>query len=175
MMVVGLEVETGLGSTGVRSEVLLFEAAALEAGVEDVSFLMAVGKGFLVAVGIGFDAELDVVLVAVTGVFFDGVGAAVVLTVAGLLAGVEAVGSFFTVPRGVLGLTGVAFAGTGAFGAAVVVEDAPAALSFLGTLRTAGVAASVVAGIFAGVDLVVVEDAAFEGVAVVFFAVELVP
>lgn len=159
--------ETGLGSTGVRSEVFLFVAAALEAGV---SFLTAVGKGFLAAAGVGLDAVLGVVLLAVTGGFFAGVDAA------GLLAGVEVEGSFFTVPNGVLVLTGVAFAGVGAFGAAGVLEDVPAALSFFGTLLTGGVAASAAVDVFAGVDLVALEeDAVFDGDTVVFFAVELLP
>jgi hypothetical protein len=161
--------ETGLGSTGVRSEVFLFVAADLEAGVEDVSFLTADGKGFLAAAGVALDAELGVALVAVTGVFFAGVDAA------GLLAEVEAEGSFFTVPNGVLALTGVAFAGTGALGAAGVLEEVPAALSFFGTFLTGGAADSVAVDVFAGVGLVAVEVTAFDGVAVVFFAVEPLP
>lgn len=64
-----------------------------------VVFFSALGLSFLRAVG--FDA-------LPTGVFLTGVDA-----VAGLL---DPTVSVFCVPSGVLALTGVAFAGTGAFG-----------------------------------------------------------
>jgi hypothetical protein len=176
----GVDFETvaGLGSTGVSPVVFLFAVAAFEAGVEVASFLTAVGMGFLAAAGVGFDAALGVVLDAVTGVFLTGVEAAAGVLAAGLL--VEAGGSFFTVPSGVLALAGVAFAGVGAFGAAGEAVDVPAELSFLGTLFTGAVAESVAllaeaAGFFTGVALVAFDVAVFAGVAVVFFADEAVP
>lgn len=71
-----------------------------------VVFFSALGVSFLTAVG--FDALPTGVFVAVTGVFLTGVDAVV-----GLF---DPIGSVFCVPSGVLALTGVAFASTGAFG-----------------------------------------------------------
>jgi hypothetical protein len=154
----GVEDDTGLGLTGV----------SLFAGVDAVSFLMAVGRGFLVAAAAGFEDVLTGVLVVAAGVFLTGVEA-----VTGLLA--EAVGNVFCVPSGVLALTGVAFAGVGALGA-TGVEAVPAALSFFGTRFTGAAAASVAlladtAGFLIGVALVAVDSTALVGVAAVFFAV----
>jgi hypothetical protein len=98
-MGVGFEEDTVEGLMGV----------VFVAGVARLSFLMAVGRGFLVAAAVGFDAVLTGVFVVVTGVFLTGVE-----VVVGLL--VEAVGNVFCVPSGVLALIGVAFAGVGAFG-----------------------------------------------------------
>lgn len=74
--------------------------------VESVSFLTAVA---LVVVGVVLEALLTGVFAVVTGVFLTGVE-----VVAGLSE--DLTGSVFWVPRGVLGLAGVAFAGAGAFG-----------------------------------------------------------
>jgi hypothetical protein len=165
----GVEDDTGLGLTGV----------SLFAGVDAVSFLMAVGRGFLVAAAAGFEDVLTGVLVVATGVLV--VAAGVFLTgveaVTGLLA--EAVGNVFCVPSGVLALTGVAFAGVGALGA-TGVEAVPAALSFFGTRFTGAAAASVAlladtAGFLTGVALVAVDCTALVGVAAVFFAVGPAP
>ena len=165
---------SALGSTGVRLEDFLLAVAALEAGVDGVSFLTA-ETGFLAAAGVGFDALLTCVLVAAAGVVLAGVEEAAGVLAAGLL--VEAGGSFFTVPNGVLALTGVAFAGAGAFGAAGVAEDVPAALSFLGAFFTGAAAVSVafvavVAGFFTGVAFAALDVAVLAGAAVVFFAVD---
>jgi hypothetical protein len=165
-----VELDAGAAFTGVAPVVFFSALAGLESGVEAV-FLTAVGSGFLVAAGAagaGFEAVLVGVLVAVTGVFAD------VEVAAGLLA--EAVGNFFTVPRGVLAFTGVAFAGAGTLGSAGVDADAPAVPSFFGTFFT-GVAAESealvveAAGFFTGVALVAVDAAVFVVELVVFFAV----
>jgi hypothetical protein len=79
------------------------------------------------------------------------------------------------VPSGVLAFAGVAFADVGAFGAAGAEEDAPAALSFFGTLLTGAAAGSVAlvaaaAGFLTGVALDAVEVAVFAGAAAGFFA-----
>lgn len=83
-------------------------------------------------------------------------------------------------PNGVLAFAGVAFTGVGAFGAAGIEEDAPAALSFLGTLLTGAAVVSVVlvaavAGFLTGVALDAVEVADFAGVAAGFFAAGVLP
>jgi hypothetical protein len=147
----------------------------LVAGVEAVSFLMAVGRGFLVAAAAGLDAELTGVLVVVTGVLVVATGVFLtgVEVVTGLLP--EAVGKVFCVPSGVLALADVAFAGVGALGVAGV-EAVPVALSFFGTRFTGAAAASVAlladtAGFLTGVALVAVDDTVLVGVAAVFFAV----
>jgi hypothetical protein len=144
--------------------------AGFETGVVVVSFLMAVG---FVVDGDGFEAPSTGVFVAVTGIFLTGVDVP-----AGLL--VEGTGSVFCVPRGVLGLTGVAFASVGAFGCTGVEADAPPALSFLGARRTGAGAVSVVSvavatGFLTGVALVAVDVTALVGVAVVFLAVVAAP
>lgn len=128
------------------------EVVGLETDEVVVSFLIAVG----------FDTLLTGVFDAVTGAFLTGVD-----VVSGLLL---ATGSVFCVPSGVLALTGVAFAGAG------VDEDAPAALSFLGTFLTGAVVVSVAvaldaSGFLTGVAFVAVDVTAFVGVAVDFFAV----
>jgi hypothetical protein len=160
----------GVLFTGVGPVVFLSADMAFEAAVVVVSFLTAVG---LVVTADGFDALLIGVFVAVTGVFLAGVD-----TPAGLL--VEATGSVFWVPRGVLGLTGVAFAGTEVLGCAGVAADAPVPLSFLGTRLTGAAALSVVSvadvtGFLTGVVFVTVDGTALVGVAVAFFAVCPVP
>jgi hypothetical protein len=156
--------------TGVGAVVFLSVVMVFEAGLAAVSFFTAVG---FVVTADDFEALLMGVFVPVTGVFLTGVDAP-----AGLLA--EATGTVFCVPRGVLGLTGVAFAGTGAFGCAGVEADAPAALSFLGALLTGTVAVPVVlvagvAGCLTGVALVTFELTALVGPVVAFFAVCPVP
>jgi hypothetical protein len=158
---------TGVGFVGVVFAGVGFLSAAMgfETGVVVVSFLIAVG--FVVVDG--FDALATGVFVAVTGVFLTGVDVP-----AGLFA--EETGTVFCVPRGVLGLTGVAFAVAGVFGCAGVEADAPPALSFLGARLTGNAAVSAasvagVAGFFTGVALVAVDVTALVGVAVVFFAV----
>lgn len=161
---------TGVGPLAFWSALTGFEddAGVVVAGV----LLTAVGKGFLVAADVvaGFEALLTATFAGATAGFFTGV-----VVAAGLLA--ETVGSFFCVPSGVLALTGVAFAGAGAFGAAGVDVDAPAAFSFLGTRFTGAAAVSVLlvaaaAGFLTGVGLAfeAVEVAVFAGVAAVFFA-----
>jgi hypothetical protein len=162
LMGVDLDADVVAGLTGVGPVVFV-------TGVDVVSFLTAVGNGFLVAAGVVFDAELIGVLVAVTGVFLAGVD-----VVAGLL--VEAVGSVFCVPSGVLALTGVAFAGVGAFGAAGVEVEVLVAFSFLGTRFTGAVVVSValvIGGVvfFTGAALVADDVAVLVGVIAVFFAV----
>jgi hypothetical protein len=103
---VTLEVAAAVDFTGVGPVVVLFVLTVFAAGVLVTFFLMVVG---LVAVDTGFEAVLTGVFAAATGVFLTGV---VVAT--GFL--VDVAGRVFCVPRGVLGLTGVAFAGTEALG-----------------------------------------------------------
>jgi hypothetical protein len=166
-----VELDAGAAFMGVAPVGFFSALAGLDSGVEAV-FLTVVGSGFLVAAGAGFEAVLVGVLVAVTGVF------AGVEVAAGLLA--EAVGNFFTVPRGVLAFTGVAFDGARVLGSAGVDIDAPAVPSFFGTFFT-GVAAESealvveAAGFFTGVALVAVDAAVFVVEVVVFFAVCPVP
>jgi hypothetical protein len=156
---------TGVDFVGIVFADVAFLSVAMgfETGVVVVSFLIAVG--FVVVVD-GFAELATGVLVVVTGVFLIGVDVP-----AGL-----GTGKVFCVPRGVLGLTGVAFAGVGAFGCAGVEADAPPALSFLGAFLTGNAAVSAasvadVVGFFTGIALVVVDITALVGVAVDFFAV----
>lgn len=163
LMGVDLDADVVAGLTGVGPVVFV-------TGVDVVSFLTAVGNGFLVAAGVVFDVELIGVLVAVTGAFLAGVD----VVAAGLL--VEAVGSVFCVPSGVLALTGVAFAGAGAFGAAGVEVVVPVAFSFLGTRFTGATVVSVAlvtegVGFFTGAALVADDVAVLVEVTAVFFAV----
>jgi hypothetical protein len=88
--------------TGVGPVLVLFVLTDFDAGVLVAAFLTGVG---LVAAETGFEAVLTGVFAVVTGVFLIGVD-----VVAGFF--VDATGRVFCVPRGVLGLTGVAFAGT---------------------------------------------------------------
>lgn len=129
------------------------------------------GNGFVVPRGVrwraGFEASLTAALFGVTGVFFAGVVVDV-----GLAAGVEVADFFPGVEVG----ADVAFAGVAVAFAAVEV-DAPAPLSFFGTLFAGGAAELVVfvavaAGFLTGVDLVV-DAAVLVGVLLAgFFAVD---
>jgi hypothetical protein len=98
---------TGVGLVEAAVEGLM--GVVFVAVAAGLSFFMAVGRGFLAAAAVGFDAVLTGVFAVVTGVFLIGVE-----VVAGLL--VEPVGKVFCVPSGVLALTGVALADVGAFG-----------------------------------------------------------
>jgi hypothetical protein len=166
--------DEGVGLTGVGPMVFLSALTEGFAGVLATGvFLMAVGRGFFVAAGVevaGFEASLTAFFAGATAGFLTGVVVAV-----GLLA--ETVGNFFCVPSGVLALTGVAFAGACAVGAAGVGVDAPAAFSFLGTRLTGAVAVSILLAAAAtgfltgaGVALEAVDVAVLTGVVAVFFA-----
>jgi hypothetical protein len=155
---------------GVELAVFAAVLTDLDSEVLAAGFLRT-GSGFVVPRGVrvraGLEASLTAALPTVTGVFFAGV-----VVAAGLLAEAVVTG-FFTgveVAAGVaLVAVDVAFAG--------VEADAPAGLSFFGTLL-AGVAAelavlvAVAAGFLSGMALVA-DVAVFAGAVVAgFFAVD---
>ena len=110
--------------TGPAVVVLWTTLSALDVGVLVAGFLLT-GNAFVVPSGVrvraGFEASLMAVLLAVTGVFFAGV-----VVDATLLVAAVAVGFF----------TGVDVEADATFAVPGAEADAPAALSFLGTLLT---------------------------------------